>query len=54
MNLNADPGASPALTGGFVIFALIFVTLTIVLYRPLFRRSDSRQDPVRAGGPVVR
>lgn len=54
MNINADPDASPALTGGFVIFALMFVTLTIVLYRPLFRRSDSRQDPVRAGGPVVR
>ena len=49
MNLNADPDASPALTGGFVIFALIFVTLTVVLYRPLFRRSDSWQDQVRAG-----
>jgi hypothetical protein len=29
MNLHSDPDASPALTGGFVIFALIFVTLRI-------------------------
>lgn len=33
MNLHSDPDASPALTGCFVIFALILVRLTMVLLR---------------------
>jgi hypothetical protein len=44
MNVNSDPDASPTLTGGFVIFALIFVTLTVVLYRPLFPGSHAGLD----------
>jgi hypothetical protein len=50
MNLRSDPDASPTLTGGFMIFALIFVTLTVVLYRPLFRESYAATDPVRING----
>jgi hypothetical protein len=50
MNLHSDPDASPAVTGGFVIFALVFVTLTVVLYRPLFRESHAGLDSVRING----
>ena len=53
MNLNDDPDASPTLTGGFVIFALIFVALTVLLYRPLFRQPRSARGPVPAEGRGV-
>ena len=47
MNLHSDPDASPAVVGGFVIFALVLVTLTGVLYRPLFRESHAGLGLVR-------
>ena len=43
MNVNGDPDASPALAVGFGFFALVFVTLTAALYRPLFRQGGSEQ-----------
>ncbi len=36
MYANDDPDASLGLAGGFVVFAVIFATLTTLLYRPLF------------------
>jgi hypothetical protein len=36
MNLQGDPDASLGLTTGFLLFALIFLALTTLLYRPLF------------------
>ena len=44
MYANDDPDASFGVAGGFVVFALAFVTLTVLLYRPFFRRSA----PVRS------
>jgi hypothetical protein len=41
MNVNGDPDASPGLAVGFGFFALVFVTLTGALYRPLFRQGVS-------------
>jgi hypothetical protein len=38
MLLHDDPDASPGLAAGFVVFALLFATLTALLYRPLLRR----------------
>jgi hypothetical protein len=37
MIANSDPDASRAVTAGFVGFAAVFVVLTVLLYRPLFR-----------------
>jgi hypothetical protein len=54
MNLNSDPDASPMVTAGFVIFALVFVTLTIRLYRPLRQRSYAGPDPMHAEHPGMR
>lgn len=42
MLVNGDPDASPALAVGFGSFALVFVALTVALYRPLFRRPVQR------------
>ena len=39
MYANADPDASLGLAGGFLAFALAFVTLTVLLYRPFLGRS---------------
>ncbi|GAA4580155.1 hypothetical protein GCM10023176_59170 [Micromonospora coerulea] len=44
MNVNGDPDASPALATGFGFFALVFVTLTAALYRPLFRRQGGSEQ----------
>lgn len=52
MNLNADPDASLTLAGGFIGFALVFVLLTVGLYRPLFHhtgRSSEHSSPARSG-----
>ncbi len=48
MNVNGDPDASAALAGGFAAFALAFVVLTALLYRPLLARRSgpSPADPV--------
>jgi hypothetical protein len=43
MYANSDPDASVAVTAGFLIFAVAFVTLTVLLYRPLFRRTKRVQ-----------
>ena len=39
MYANADPDASLGLAGGFLAFAVAFVTLTVFLYRPFVGRS---------------
>lgn len=44
MNLNADPDASLALAGGFIGFALVFILLTVGLYRPLFHHTNRSSD----------
>ncbi|MGQ1838694.1 hypothetical protein ACT4S2_09570 [Kocuria turfanensis] len=41
MVLRADPDASLALAAGFLVLALLFVGLTVVLYRPLWRADAS-------------
>lgn len=41
MYANADPDASLGIAGGFLAFALAFVTLTVLLYRPFLGRSAS-------------
>jgi hypothetical protein len=40
MYANADPDASLALAGGFLVFALVFAALTVLLYRPFLGQSD--------------
>ncbi|MFG2058594.1 hypothetical protein ACGFI9_31675 [Micromonospora sp. NPDC048930] len=37
MTVHSDPDASAGLAVGFGLFALVFVALTVALYRPLFR-----------------
>jgi hypothetical protein len=44
MYANDDPDASLGLAGGFVVFALLFATLTTLLYRPLFAHRRSVHD----------
>jgi hypothetical protein len=44
MYANDDPDASLGLAGGFVLFALLFATLTTLLYRPLFTHGRSVHD----------
>jgi hypothetical protein len=46
MFANSDPDASLAITAGFSAFALAFVTLTVLFYRPLIQ---SRDQAVRGG-----
>ncbi len=49
MYANDDPDASLGLAGGgFVMFAVIFTSLTTLLYRPLFAHPRSIHD-----GPVT-
>ncbi|GAA1751011.1 hypothetical protein [Kocuria aegyptia] len=36
MLLRGDPDASAGLAGGFLVFAALFITLVVALYRPLF------------------
>jgi O-antigen/teichoic acid export membrane protein len=38
MYANADPDASLGIAVGFVLFALVFVMLTVMLYQPFFGR----------------
>ena len=45
MNLRSDPDASIGLAVGFAGFAVVFVTLTALLYRPLFSPSPARPAP---------
>ena len=40
MFVSSDPDASVAVTAGFSAFALAFVTLTVLLYRPLLHSRD--------------
>ncbi|MGY1837639.1 hypothetical protein ACI79P_21390 [Blastococcus sp. SYSU DS0510] len=44
MYANDDPDASLGLAGGFVMFALLFATVTVLLYRPLFALARSLRD----------
>jgi hypothetical protein len=38
MYVNRDPDSSLGLAGGFLVFALVFVSMTAMLYQPLLRR----------------
>ncbi|NES16437.1 MULTISPECIES: hypothetical protein [Micromonospora] len=57
MLVNGDPDASAGLAAGFGLFALVFVTLTAALYRPLFHRNgtparlDTEGRPKRIAHP---
>jgi hypothetical protein len=42
MNVRNDPDASPTLATGFGVFALVFVVLSALLYRPLFTTARSQ------------
>jgi hypothetical protein len=42
MNVRNDPDASPALAAGFGFFALVFVVLSVLLYRPLFTEARNQ------------
>jgi hypothetical protein len=41
MYANADPDASVGIAGGFLVFALAFTILTVLLYRPFFGRAST-------------
>jgi hypothetical protein len=43
---NSDPDASAGLAAGFGLFALVFVVLVGLLFRPLFAPSRRAGDPV--------
>lgn len=47
---NEEPDASLGLAGGFVFFAVVFATLTTLLYRPLFAQHRSQDSPIRPRG----
>jgi len=47
MYVNADPDASAGLVIGFAAFALAFATLTVLLYRPFFVRSERLESVLR-------
>ena len=54
MYANDDPDASLGLAAGFVMFALLFATLTTLLYRPLFAHRRSVHDgPAGLGGATA-
>ena len=48
MYANDDPDASLGLAGAFVLFAVVFATLTTLLYRPLLAHPRPIHD-----GPVT-
>jgi len=47
MYVNADPDASAGLVIGIAAFALAFATLTVLLYRPFFVRSERLESVLR-------
>ncbi len=53
MYANDDPDASLGLIGGFVVFAVVFATLTALLYRPLFAHPRIHDGPVRLRGATA-
>jgi hypothetical protein len=46
MYVNRDPDASLGLASGFLAFALIFIALTSLLYRPFLRQPSQPRDGV--------
>jgi len=49
MNINADPDASAGLAIGFGLFAVFFVVLSVLLYRPLFTHTTAAHTAADRG-----
>jgi hypothetical protein len=50
MYVNSDPDASLGVMAGFLVFATVFATLTVLLYRPLLNRAPGA-PPHQAAEP---
>jgi hypothetical protein len=44
MYVNSDPDASVGVMAGFLLFAGIFATLTVLWYRPLIHRAPEESS----------